>query len=242
VIVFVHGVPETAAVWSRIRTAIGTESVALSLPGFGCPRPLDFGATLDEYVIWVVEQLDQLTEPVHLVGHDGGALLTYRIAMAYGDRLRSWVADTANVAHPDYVWHRLAQIWQAPGTGEAELERQLSMPTDVRARRYAAFHLAPQDARELAAGIDKAMASSILALYRSALPNINHLWGPLSPTSAPGLVVHPSRDSFSDEAQARDVAAALGARFTTIDANHFWPYEVPHAAARILTAFWASIG
>jgi pimeloyl-ACP methyl ester carboxylesterase len=46
-IVFVHGVPETAALWDKVRAAIGRDSVALSMPGFGTPRPVGFGATTD---------------------------------------------------------------------------------------------------------------------------------------------------------------------------------------------------
>ena len=38
-IVFVHGVPETAAIWDKVRGAIDQDSVALALPGFGSPRP-----------------------------------------------------------------------------------------------------------------------------------------------------------------------------------------------------------
>jgi len=37
--VFVHGVPETPAVWDRLRVELHRDDViALQLPGFGCPR------------------------------------------------------------------------------------------------------------------------------------------------------------------------------------------------------------
>lgn len=78
-IVFVHGVPETASLWDKVRSHIEAESVALTLPGFGCPRPDGFGATKDEYVEWLVAELDTFDEPVDLVGHDWGASLTYRV-------------------------------------------------------------------------------------------------------------------------------------------------------------------
>ena len=47
-IVFVHGVPETAAIWDKVRALVAGPSTAVSLPGFGCPRPDGFGATKDE--------------------------------------------------------------------------------------------------------------------------------------------------------------------------------------------------
>jgi pimeloyl-ACP methyl ester carboxylesterase len=77
-IAFVHGVPETAAIWDTLRTHLDDESVDLSLPGFGCPRPTDLGATKDEYRQWLVDALAEFDEPVDLVGHDWGAALTYR--------------------------------------------------------------------------------------------------------------------------------------------------------------------
>lgn len=47
-IVFVHGAPETAAIWDKTRAAISAPSTALSLSGFGVPRPDGFGATKDD--------------------------------------------------------------------------------------------------------------------------------------------------------------------------------------------------
>lgn len=100
-IVFVHGVPETAAIWRKVRATIDRESVALELPGFGCPR-LDSIRTKDDCVAWVLQHLAGVKEPIDLVGHDWGAGLSYRISTALGGRLRSWAADIGNIAHPDY--------------------------------------------------------------------------------------------------------------------------------------------
>ena len=119
-IVFVHGVPETASIWDGVRDVISRESVALSLPGFGCLRPDNFSATKDDYVDWLVMELDRIDEPIDLVGHDWGAGLTYRVATAHADKLHSWAADIANIGHPDYVWHDFAKLWQTPGDGEEE--------------------------------------------------------------------------------------------------------------------------
>ena len=56
-IVFVHGVPETHRIWRKVQDRIDRPSVAVSLPGFGCPRPDGFAATKDAYVDWLVAQL-----------------------------------------------------------------------------------------------------------------------------------------------------------------------------------------
>ena len=56
--VFVHGVPETPAVWRGLRAALDRpDTVALSLPGFDSARPAGFGATMEEYADWLAAQL-----------------------------------------------------------------------------------------------------------------------------------------------------------------------------------------
>jgi len=243
VIVFVHGVPETAAIWEGIRQRIDRESVAVALPGFGNPRPDGFGATKDDYVAWLVGELDRIGGAVDLVGHDWGAILTLRVATAHGERLRSWAADCTNTFHPDYVWHQIAQIWQSPGDGEAFVEAQNAQPAADRAAGLEGFGVPPDGALEMARAGDADMGSCILDLYRSATPNPHHDWGPLRPSSGRGLVLVPTADPFGDETLAKEVAEALGASLARIEGvGHFWPYEAPDAGAAVLTTFWDSLG
>lgn len=243
-IVFVHGVPETAEIWDDVRRAIGDRpSEALALPGFTDERPQGFGATKDEYVGWLVGELDRIGEPVDLVGHDWGAGFTYRVATAHGDRLRSWVADVGNIAHPDYVWHDLAQVWQTPGDGEAFVAAQSSGEIETRVPVFESMGVPPAGARQMAEAQNPVMGGCILDLYRSAVPNPHADWGPWAPTSAPGLIIHPTGDPFSDATLGAEVAEALGARFATLDgAGHFWPYQSPTPAAELLVEFWDSLG
>jgi len=242
-IVFLHGVPETAALWDRLRTHLDEESMALSLPGFGCPRPPGFGATKDEFVAWLVGELDRIGPPVDLVGHDWGAGLTYRVATAHGDRVRSWVADIANVFHPDYVWHDFARIWQTPGDGEKFFEDQRASPAEETAGVFEAFGVPHDDAIVMRTAADETMASCILDLYRSATPNPYADWGrELTPTRAPGLVLSPSDDPFVDEEMSQQVAQMLGARHQTMQGlGHWWPVQDPERGAAVLQAFHASV-
>jgi pimeloyl-ACP methyl ester carboxylesterase len=243
VIVFVHGVPETAVIWRKVRAAIDRPSVALELPGFGNPRPDGFPATKEAYVDWLVGELDAIDEPIDLVGHDWGAGIGYRIVTAHGDKVRSWALDVGNLAHRDYVWHDFAKIWQTPGEGEAFFEAQGGQSAEERAGGYELlFGMSHEDAVEMATGSDATMGSCILDLYRSAVPNAYADWGPWSPTPAPGLIVHCADDPFSDEAGAREVADELGAQFAVIEgAGHFWPYSSPEAGAAVLESFWSSL-
>jgi pimeloyl-ACP methyl ester carboxylesterase len=240
--VFLHGVPETASIWDGVRAAIDDDSMAFALPGFGCDRPAGFEATKDGYVAWVVQGLEAIGEPVDLVGHDWGAGLTYRIATAHGHLLRSWVADVGNIAHPDYQWHDFARIWQTPDEGEAFFEAQRALPVEDLAAGYEAMGIPSADARQMAEAGDDVMAESILGLYRSAMPNPHADWGPWSPTSAPGMVLHVAGDPFGDEAMAREVADQLGVRVGVLEGSgHFWPYEAPAAGAEVLQEFWAGL-
>ena len=242
-IVFLHGVPETSHIWHKVQAAIGDRpSQAWDLPGFGCPRPDGFAATKDAYVDWAVERIDAVGEPVDLVGHDWGAGITYGIVTQRSANLRSWAADVGAIMHPDYVWHDFAQVWQTPGEGEAFIAAQNEMPHDQRAAMFEGLGVPHDDALAMASSSDETMGSCILDLYRSATPNPHAQWGPWSPTAVPGLVLHPTNDPFDDEARSREVAAALGAKHASFEGSHFWGYEAPEAAARVLTSFWDSLG
>src|SRR3954451_24058486 len=119
--VFVHGNPETTAVWGPLLSELGrSDVVCLSPPGFGAPLPAGFGATVAEYRAWLVDELVSLgaaDDPVDLVGHDWGGGHVLGVAMTRPDLLRSWCTDIAGCLAPDYVWHDMAQVWQTPGAG-----------------------------------------------------------------------------------------------------------------------------
>ena len=243
-IVFVHGVPETAALWDKVRSHIDAESVALALPGFGCPRPEGFGATKDDYVEWLVTELDKFGGPVDLVGHDWGAGLTYRVATAHGDRVRSWVTDGLNGMMPDYEWHDFAKIWQTPGDGEAFFADLFATPINEQAAIFEGFGVEHEDAVALASAADETMAACILDLYRSALPNAYAEWSDsMRPTAAPGLVLLAPDDPFGDDAASRHAAETLGAQVQALDGvGHWWALQKPAEAASILTGFITSVG
>jgi pimeloyl-ACP methyl ester carboxylesterase len=242
VIVFVHGVPETEALWDKMRALIDEDSMALSLPGFGCERPAGFAATKDAYAGWLIAELEKIGEPVDLVGHDWGAGITFRVATTRGDLLRSWAADVANVGHPDYEWHDFAKIWQSP-EGEAFFETQDATPVEQRAPIFEAMGVPHEDAMAMVEKGDKTMNECILALYRSATPNPYSDWGAeFAPTKAPGLVIIPTEDPFGEEAKATEVAAMLGARTAKLEGlGHWWPVQDPAASVAALQAFWNSL-
>ena len=135
--VFVHGNPETAAIWDDLLPYLGrVDVIPLSPPGFGAPVPDGFGATVNEYCEWLAAELVRISGPIDLVGHDWGGVHVLRIAMQRPKLIRSWSTDCVGVFDPQYVWHDLAQMWQPPGAGEQQVAQQVSMTTDARALRY----------------------------------------------------------------------------------------------------------
>lgn len=236
--VFVHGVPETAAIWDRLRAELDRDSVALKLPGFGNERPNGFGASMDEYVDWLVGELAAIGAPINLVGHDWGGILTARIATARTTPLRSWVTDSAGAVAPDFAWHDLARTWQTPGDGEAFFAGLMD-DRDGAAALLVAVGVPEADAPRMVAALDETMVGCILDLYRSAT-TIAADWGHSGSAATPGLVLVGGADPLGDVDRSRAVATEFGAEFAALDdAGHWWPMQSPEAGARALEAFWS---
>ncbi len=175
--VFVHGVPETAELWDRVRAELaGVESVALALPGFGVPAPAGFGATMDEYADWLVCELETVGEPVDLVGHDWGGLLTGRVVSTRPELVRSWVSDAMGGFDPDWEWHQFAQIWQTPGDGEEFFAGIRALPLDAQVETFVPMGVPKEDALAMVEANDETMVDCILKLYRSAV-DVKRQWG-----------------------------------------------------------------
>ena len=86
--VFVHGNPETSAIWSVLFYELKTKGLedieVLSPPGFGAPVPNGFEATQTGYRDWLIQQLEDLGGDVDLVGHDWGAGHVYGVLAVPG--------------------------------------------------------------------------------------------------------------------------------------------------------------
>lgn len=233
--VFVHGVPETSAVWEPLVAHLERTDVALlNMPGFG--TPIDVEPTMEGYAEWLADELTAF-ESVDLVTHDWGALLALRVL---ADRpVDSWVVDVGDLT-PTFRWHDLARTWQTPGEGEAFMEGTLAVTAEERTQLLVASGIPEVGAPAMAAAWDETMASSILSLYRSAT-EIGTEWGPgLDRIEGPGLVVASMQDPFRSPAAAQALAERTGARVVELaDAGHWWMLESPGEAAAVLTDFWA---
>ncbi len=236
--VFVHGVPDTFHVWDEVREHLPqTDSVALALPGFGCPISDGFTATKEEYADWIISQLEHFAEPVHLVGHDWGCLLTARVASLRPDLVRTWVAGSGPVSAA-YEWHPLAKIWQTPVVGEAWMA---TLDTAGFSRQLEEYGVPAQTASETASRIDSLMKDCILRLYRSAV-TVGREWQPdLARITSPGLVFWGISDPACPVEFADHLAADTRAeRVVKLDCGHWTPLQKPAEIAQALQTHWAT--
>ncbi|MGJ4930203.1 alpha/beta fold hydrolase [Bradyrhizobium sp. HKCCYLS2038] len=240
--IFLHGVPDTPAIWDPLIAALG-ETVALPcLPGFCGRAPDGFACTKDAYADWLVTLMEAQHAafgPLDLVGHDWGALLVLRAASLRPELVRSWAVAGAAL-DADYRGHRIARIWNTPILGEifmalssqramARMFRQSGLPADLAAREAAAWQ-AP-------------MRRAILALYRSAdgLRFGGDWIAGLAQLPRRGLVISGTQDPFVPLATLSRFAQAYGALLhVEQDAGHWSIVERPQSIAAALRAHWGT--
>ena len=243
-VVLVHGNPETPAVWDLVADRLGSRPVHRAhLPGFGTPVPDGFGATMDEYATWLAGEIEAVGTPVHLVGHDWGGALTLRVAELRPDLLASWASDAVGLLHPEYVWHDLAQVWQTPGAGEEAVAAMAALPAEDAVAGFEAIGIPRAQAAAFVAAIDDTFGRCVLALYRSAVPELLRPWRDALAQAAqrPGLAVRSTGDPYvGDGRLVAEAAEAAGAEVAVIDGcGHWWMLEDPERAAALLTAWFA---
>jgi pimeloyl-ACP methyl ester carboxylesterase len=244
--VFVHGNPETSAVWGPLLGELArSDVVCLSPPGFGAPLPERFGASMNDYRDWLIARLEAFRDPVDLVGHDWGGAHVLNAVMERPDLVRSWASDAVGLFDPHYVWHPLAQTWQTPGAGEQSVQALTGATLAQRVDGMHQLGITSPVAEGLAAGQDAQMARAILALYRSAIqPALSDAAGHLPAAAArPGLALSPLEDDTTGTDDSRRRAAQrAGAQVVTLEGvSHWWMVQDPHRGAEVLSAFWAAL-
>jgi pimeloyl-ACP methyl ester carboxylesterase len=235
--VFVHGVPDTHHLWDEVRSLLSRkDTVAVSLPNFGVGAPEGFGSTKEEYLAWLIAELEAIGETVDLVGHDWGALLTERLVQVRPDLVKSWAAGGAAIDE-GYVWHPAAQMWQTPGMGEQFME---GMTPDAFVAAVVPEGVPEKHARETAERIDDRMKASILTLYRSAVNYMKEWHADVEKMPSPGLLIWGEKDPYMQIEFARKMSQRSGAKLVVLEGcGHWWPAQRPAETAEALEAFWA---
>lgn len=235
--VLVHGVPDTKHLWDDVISQLSREDVtAVSLPNFAAPAPEGFGSTKEEYVDWLIGEVEAIGEPVDIVGHDWGALLTERLVAVRPDLVKSWAAGGAAIDE-GYTWHPAAQMWQTPGMGEQFMD---GMTPDAMVAALTPEGVPEAHARAAAERIDDAMKAAILALYRSAVNYMKEWHADVEKMPSPGLLIWGKDDPYMQMEFAEKMAKRSGARLVVFeDCRHWWPLQRPKETAEALEQFWA---
>lgn len=245
-VVFVHGNPETSAIWGPLTAVLGRDDVVLlSPPGFGAPLPDGFGATYPEYRDWLEGELRTIDGPIDLVGHDWGGGHVMNVVMRQPELVRSWATDVVGLFDADYVWHDMAQVWQTPGAGEELIANMMSGGVPGRTEMLVSLGFPADIAAAVAEHQNDDMAAAILALYRSAAqPAMAEEGRALESAAArPGLSLLATEDPYIGANDNRRRAAdRAGARTEVLeDLGHWWMLEDPKRGAEALTSFWETL-
>lgn len=242
--VLVHGVPRSARLWDGdIEHLDGSRRVvALDLPGFAEPPPAGWVATKENYAAWLLGQVEAIAAadgPVHLVGHDWGCLLSCRVASLRPELLRSLTFGNGPI---DEHWplHAFWAAWNEPGGGERWMDE-----FDVDAFGDALLRGGLPDAFVRAISWrNKWNRDVTLTLYRSAVHAVHAVhagreWAAdLARIVIPSMALWGQLDLIVPIEMGRRMATRMGAEVAALNANHFWPAEVPADAARELQRLW----
>jgi len=240
--VFLHGVPDTPALWGPVISHLGLPDEVIhtpALPGFGTELPEDFACTKEDYVGWFLDTVAAFHEqygPVDVVGHDWGAIITARAVSLRPHLFATWTISNA-APHIDYEWHRMAKMWQTPVLGE--LIQMLTQPKAL-AKALEEQGLPSDLAQHEAAAYDGRMKRAILKLYRSA-KHASREWDPeIDQMHDRGLVFWGERDPYVPHWVGTDFAKRTGARIVSIpDAAHWSIVEKSEQLAAELKTLWA---
>lgn len=239
---FLHGVPDTSAMWAPLIAELGLENTAFrtpAMPGFETPTPAGFTSTKEAYVDWYISEIEQAhaaSGPVDLVGHDWGAIITIRAASLRPELVNSWCVANA-LPHPEYRWHRMARMWQTPVLGE------LIMAVTRKEALCKALHAAglPADlASREASHWSPHMRKSILRLYRSAKTAGVDWWLDVDNLPDRGMVFWGENDPYVPTWVAEKFCAHTGAALEKQSKTGHWSVvERADILAERLKQHWA---
>ena len=220
-VLYVHGVPDSAELWTPFLRLTG--GIAVDLPGFGeSGKPAQWPYSLDGYARFLPALLDDLRiDRVRLVAHDWGAA-----ALTLAGRIERLVAIDVLPLLPGHRWHWVARAWRTPGLGE------LGMGFTGRTLLRRLGGLSAPHADEVLRHFDHGTQRAILKLYRAE----RSVTAPLEAVTAPALVLWGERDRYLDPAWAERIAAALGgpAEVDIVPGAGHWPWlDRPELVQRI---------
>ena len=234
VVIFVHGVGSTAAIWDyQLRALSGDyRCFAVELRGNGVPRPEPppESITREGFVDDVLAVADAAgADRFHFVGCSLGGVVGFELWKRAAQRMLSLTVVGSFAAYPNaeaYVDNVVASVRSA-GTMEAfahERARNLGMPPGTRTDETIAQMACKQVPSYIAS-----THATWTGDYRAMLPSI----------SVPTLVMYGTKDSVAPAALSEEIARGVpGARLEVVqDAGHVTNADAPERFNEILRAF-----
>jgi len=128
-LVLIHGYPDSAEVWTALASKLAQDFhvVAYDVRGTGAsdaPRDRDYTfAALKQDLLAVIDHVSP-DQPVHLVGHDWGALQGWEAVydLAFETRLASYTTLAPSLDHVGWWFHR--QLAQKSSAGYVQFTKQ----------------------------------------------------------------------------------------------------------------------
>ncbi len=239
-VVYLHGVPNTAAMWRPFLERTG--GLAPDLPGFGqSAKPGVFDYSIGGLSGWLGSFLaERDVERYSLVAHDWGSV-ALALAQAEPWRLRRLVLLDAVPLLAGYQWHTLARQWRRPLVGEMAMGFTFKFVVRRLLRLPDGSEFPDDELDDIWDHFDHGTQRAILRLYRSAPPAALAAAGArLSDIECPALVVWGERDPYLPERFAHAYADALGgpAQVEVVAGAGHWPWidrpELVDRVARFL--------
>ncbi len=246
-VLLLHGFPDSLALWREVAprlVAAGHEVIVPDLRGYGeSDAPVGRREySMDRILADLLGLLAALgiQEPVHVVGHDWGAVVAWSLALAHPARVRSIVV--VSVGHPrEYALAGLEQkrkgmytvYWQLKGIAESSLSRD-----DFAGLRHWARHH-PDVAACIRDMSRPGRLTAGLNWYRANLASA--VFGRWPNCTVPTLGIWSSGDHCLAEDQMKRSARRMSApwRYERIDgAAHWLPLEEPGRIATLALAWF----
>ena len=215
---YLHGVPNSSAMWEPFLERTG--GTAVDLPGFGnSGKPADFPYSIAGYAGFLDAFITELgLERLTLVMHDWGSV-GLALAQRRPELVERLVLMSVVPFVDGYRWHRTARAWRLPLAGE------MTMGFTFRWNMGRALPAAVLD--DAWDHFDHGTQRAILKLYRSAPEReLVRAGEHLGDVTAPALVLWGDRDPYLPSRFADELAQALGGPATVehLEGAGHWPW------------------
>ncbi len=241
-ILFLHGVPDTAELWSDVIAHLSTNyrCLAPDLPGFGRSiAPKNFDCSLANRADFIDELVKTIgiEVPLNLVVHDHGGPYGLAWAVKHPEKVNR-IVITNTLFHSAYRWHIWARIWRTPLLGEMSMA-MMNWPLYRWELRRGSRKLTLEHIRAAYSFVSPMMKRMVLRLYRATDPEVFIGWEDalLQLTARiPTMVLWGDHDPYIGKNFAERFGAQTVQHFP--DCGHWLPKEAADEVSKRLIAFF----